>query len=118
MFEAIASGLIVAAVGGITFIAYKHPKAYKTMELPSQSFKFGVFVVVLMLVWNFGVNETHERLLSSLADGKQEAAKAAIEKLKLSYAYMVWVATMFVGAWLYFVFLWWLPWGLELKDKE
>lgn len=105
MLETIISGLILAAVSGITFLAYKHPDVYKTMGLSSITFNLGVLVFAVMNAWNFGIGLTYTKLLSYLAEGKQHAAEAVIEQLKFSTSTLVLTGVLFFVAFLYFTLL-------------
>jgi hypothetical protein len=61
--ESILQGLIVASISGLTFIAYKHPKAFKMFEYP----------LYFLLIVSFFVFFTYEiSYLRGYWDGKNE----------------------------------------------
>ena len=101
--------VVMPAIGGITYLAYKHPKAYRRIFL----ILVLVSCVVLFgaLVWNAGVNVTFMELLDTVRADSVLAAREKIRSMRIPSGYC------FAGTgWLfYLLFLKQLP---ELLKEE
>ena len=104
MMEALIPGLIIAAVSGVTFVAYKHPSAYQRITIPIRLILLLAFCCTA--VWNFAVGETARAL-----DGFVEVSKGleAIEARRSLEFPFGWLFGGYIGIVLYFKFLSFLP---------
>lgn len=113
MEAAIVSGLLVALITGITFLAYKHPTAFSRLYWP-------LFFVLLSAsigigAWNGSITETLAVLKDFIPPAQLQAATLKTQELKLAS----WYSWVFPIAVIYLVFLLWLPHLLsEDKKKE
>jgi hypothetical protein len=95
--------LAVAAIGGITFIAYRHPNAYRII--------FIVLIVcyiaatVAMTAWNEGSYHTYRALLDYIEGDNIAKAKAVRE----NYQIPNWIILSSIGVYAYLCFLYFLP---------
>ena len=114
MVETVAAGLLLATVSGLTYLAYKHPHAYRKLWPPLWITLVGAYV--LINAWMSGAKEAHIRLIPLIDMSKQEEAHAAIEAMLPRW----WVVcVIFLGGVLYLGFLRYLPQLLkEEQDKE
>lgn len=64
MFEAIVSGLVVAAFGGLTLLAYRHHAGYMLLSRPLKLGAWGVLISANAFSMGF--------TLGKLSDGKPE----------------------------------------------
>ena len=105
-------GLIVAAISGLTFLAYKHPQAYHKIHtwLMYTSYAF----IATALIWDFSGSATIGAMLPFVGAGKiDDALKAASELRILNWG--VWLGySMFIS---YLLFLDNLPLILGNKKK-
>lgn len=112
MESAVISSLIVAFVTGITFLAYKHPIAFKRMYFP-------IFVVLLLIVvgfsaWNFAISITLASLKEFIPPEQFQAATLKAHALDAPS----WYSLAFSGMVVYLVFLLWLPNIIEDEKKD
>ncbi|WP_029655544.1 hypothetical protein [Marinobacter daepoensis] len=104
MIEAIISSLLVAAVTGLTIIAYRHPRAFSKLFTP-------ILVVTGAalasgLIWDVAVSRAFVNLSPFVDTGKLQPAQNAIEALSPP---MGWLIGGFFGFYMYLVFLLNLP---------
>lgn len=107
--------LLTAFLSGITFLAYKHPHAYKKLSLSSLIFNTGETLLFVGVAWSFGINSAHSALVQFIPIDKQASALKAIESIKLPALYAVIVLTAWLCLWFYSIFLRFLP---HLLKKE
>jgi hypothetical protein len=99
-------GLAVLAVSGITFLAYKHPEGYKSL----QGF-IGVFLLAILIgtgVWDFALSDA-TRAISDYSPSTE--IKGAIKGLKSPG----WLWLSIIGL---LVYLWLLLFLPEVTDKD
>ena len=112
MESAAISGLIVAFITGITFLAYKHPVAFKRLYFP-------VFVVLLLVgvgfgAWNAAISATLAALKNFIQTEQFQAATLKAHTLDSP----LWYSWAFMGMVAYLVFLLWLPNIIEDEKKN
>jgi hypothetical protein len=78
------SGLVLAALSGLTVLAYKHPAAYSKVSL-------GVIIglVCVMIgcnIWNTAVGVAYSKLVKHLKDDAWRAANEEIDRAKVPLA--------------------------------
>lgn len=117
MIESLASGLIIAAITGLTFLAYKYPHAYKEISLPSLIFKFGLILSIASLLWNYSISITFSKLSPYIKENEFIAAQENINKINIPNSILLIGIAVFLAAWLYFVFLSILPWLIKKKEE-
>lgn len=104
MIETILSGLILAGVSGITFIAYKHHSGY-TKIYPI--IHYGALLVLIVgTAWNYAVDYTWIELHDFIKTESGSAALQAREELKIHFG---WLLSGTLGVVLYAYFLGHLP---------
>jgi hypothetical protein len=101
--------LIVAAISSLTFVAYKHPKAYKKIWAPLMVCYGMAFLC--SIVWNTGVQFTFDALNKYIEAGKGEEAFAAFQNNLIP----VWVILASIVLYFYLFMLTFLP---RVLDEE
>jgi hypothetical protein len=106
----LVAALTVSALTGITFLAYKHHRAYSNLFLVL----FTVYFIVLIfyLTWNGGVLWTYSAISDFIQPDKFSEARAARDNIQIPF----WVFVVASGASLYTSFLLYLP-NLLANDK-
>ncbi len=112
MESAVISSLIVAFVTGITFLAYKHPIAFKRLYFP-------IFGVLLLIgvgfgAWNSAISITLAALKDFIPPEQFQAATLKAHALDAP----TWYSWAFMGMVAYLVFLLWLPNIIEDEKKD
>lgn len=113
MIETIISSLLVAAVTGISFVAYRHPAAFSKLFTPILMV-MGT-ALVFGLIWDVAVSRAFVDLSPFIVTGKLDSAQKAIETLSLP---MGWLIGGFFGFYIYLVFLLSLPKLLSQKSGD
>lgn len=113
MMEKLITGLMIATISGITFIAYKHPEGYRNIHpfigmIPALAFIFAV-------IWNWAVVVTAQELHVFIASENLSKAREAREQLEWPVG---WIFLANAGIYLYTLFLLNLPKILEIEKKE
>ncbi len=82
--ETLISSLIVAALSGLTFLAYKHPEAFKPIRFILNTLCIAILVGIA--IWNSALSSAYSALIPFLSKevGILEAQKA-IETLKVPF---------------------------------
>jgi TRAP-type C4-dicarboxylate transport system permease small subunit len=113
MLETITAGLLLASVSGITYLAYKHPRAYRKIALPLSTLILLIQFMVMM--WSFGVQATHLKLMPLIESSKWNQAQEAVDGILPRW----WlVALVCLGATTYLLLLYWLPKLLDQEKKD
>ncbi|HNZ65212.1 MAG TPA: hypothetical protein PKJ10_05190 [Smithella sp.] len=116
--EALISGLGVAAITGITILAYKHPHAYKKLQIVSTVGKAGIGLFIIMLVWQQAVSKTFIKLMPLIKEASLNEAQKIVDTITPSpYSYLIF-GFGFIVAISYFGFLLFLPELLKKETKE
>lgn len=113
MDEKVLASIVLAALGGLTFLAYKHPEAYEKLFWP---------LVILLnaalfgaIVWDAGLGAGYRIVREYVNQGSLNEASQMIEANKvLGWRVFVW----FIGIALYLVFLSVLPLLIEKKKPD
>jgi hypothetical protein len=113
MLETITAGLVLAAVSGITYLAYKHPAAYGKIYWPLSALNLIIFTIIASYM--LGVQHASTQLVTLVDASKLTQLQEAMNRLM--YRWWV-VAGAYFGATLYLTFLSFLPKLLEQEKKE
>lgn len=97
-------GLVLAALSGLTFVAYKHPASYVYFQIPLMAVITLVYLGVL--AWEQGINSAHGRLMRILKLEDWKESNEAIEKLKILNGSVI---LSYFGIMVYLLFLGYLP---------
>ena len=81
--QALLSGVVLAALSGLTALAFKHPQAYAKLYPYLTSFVSVVFYT--LTVWHAGVQLSWTILKSHVETVQHDAARAAIAAVQLPY---------------------------------
>ena len=108
--DKLASGIVLAAISALTFLAYKHPSAYKPVC---------ILVTVIMtcalvgsMLWDMSAGATYVRLLPLVRPDQIDAATAVTDKAKILNGFHFFLYAVIGG---YLNFLWFLPQLLHEK---
>lgn len=113
MEETVISGLILAAISGVTFLAYKHHSGYMKIYY---FIHYGALLLMLLgFVWNAGVDITWVELSEFIVRDNTIDAIQARDDIKISY---IWLVAGGLGVVLYAFFLGHLPWILGKADDS
>ena len=112
MDQSLLSGLLLAAVSGLSLVAYKHPNAYARIYLPLLSI-LGVFLASA-IAWNAGILFSVAKLLPFVPAEQTAAAKFIAEELSIPALPLV-VTPLAISAFLIVLLL--LP-RLIAEDKK
>jgi len=74
-------GLIVAALSGLTFLAYKHPKAYQKIFTWLMWSSWAL--IAGLLIWDFSITRTMGVMLPFVESGKIDQAVKASHELSI-----------------------------------
>lgn|SRR6266568_887576 len=116
--ETLAQGVGVAALTGVTILAYKHPHAYKKIELPSIIFKFGIAVFLVMLIWHQATSTIYLRLIPFIKVSDQQTVQKIVDSLTISGATYFTICGSFMALWGYLIFLTLLPSLLQNDEND
>ncbi len=109
--------ITIPILSGLTYLAYKHPRAIKKLDLPSTWFKLGWVYLILHIAWHFSALNIFNRLLPLIPKNKVKEATALFDSQSV-FSPLFWII---IGAWLFtwFFFLF-LSHGLPflLKDDK
>ena len=109
--ETVLSGLAIAAIAGVTVIAYRHPKGFEKLYVPLCLVISGT--VIVFLSWNFS-NHTAQIAISSISIESFYELRDKIE----AKAFPMWILAALIGSSLYLSFLLYLPNILNEDDPE
>lgn len=104
VLETTLSALIVAAVSGLAFAAYKHPGAYNRYYWFLMALSVAVFIAIMTYGLGYEIASTTSRRFVS--PDKSTEFEAAISRYALSF---VWVLLGSIACSLYLTFLSVLP---------
>jgi hypothetical protein len=110
--KSLLTSLILAAITGLTILAYKHPKAYSRLYLPLFAVFFAAFLSIVS--WNSGISVLLTKVLELIPEAQQGAIKAIAEELSIPTFLLM--GTQFAVVF-FMVFLLWLP-RLIADDKK
>lgn len=104
-------GIVLAAISGITFIAYKHPRLYKK-EFGPKVVNFAVGIFIVSAIYDAGITAGHENLLPLLNNQTPSEIQAVLKSASVSQnVYLTSIAAFF-----YSVFLSWLASHMEEEN--
>lgn len=95
MESKLVHGFILAAVSALTFVAYKHPRAYDQL-LGKLSALFAV-VSITLVAWSAGGDMAYRALLKYIELDKRAQAQAAVE----SYQPSIWFFALLLALYVY-----------------
>jgi hypothetical protein len=111
MLETVAAGLILAAVSGITYLAYKHPPAFRKLLFLLAPLL--MLSQLLLAAWDLGISRAFTVLYPLVDPAKWQEASAGIDSIRPRW----WLASIiFLSSWVYIGFLASLP--LLIHDKK
>lgn len=101
-------GILIAALSAITFLAYKHPRAYSRLYLVVVV--GGSLILMGLALWDAALVSAHKGLLRYIPAENLAAAKAARDQM---FVQSDWIVFGSAAVFCYLVFLHWvLPWLL------
>lgn len=103
VWQTIVGTLICSAIGGITFIAYKHPRGYERMHAPLAWTVVGV--LLLWITYSIGVTSGYHQAASKITENHPDIF---VGTKPVSYAFL-WSLVVAVSAIFYLGFLRFLP---------
>lgn len=107
--EKLVIGVILAGLSAITFLAYKHPKAYANYFYPWKEFLFSLVVIG---IWNFSNIKSYEILSPYFVPEKASEADETAKSIRLGWGFIM----LFGGSFAYLTLLRLLPFALK-EDK-
>jgi hypothetical protein len=107
--DKVIPALFVAAISSLTFIAYKHPNAYRKLQLPLVV--SGFIIILAVSSWDWGGDFTFQALIKYIEVDKLKEAAAIADSYKVSPWWMTAIATLNI----YFLALSYLP---RLLDED
>lgn len=110
--ESLLQALFLAAITGITIVAYKHPQGYGRLY----PFIAGLLLLIMisMVSWEIGNNNIYSKLYSLIPAGKRQEADAMLESAKIPNWYSI---PMITALFFYFALLQFLPYIIK-KEPE
>lgn len=113
MLETLITGLALAAVSSITYVAYKHPSAYRKLYQPLTWLSLTILSVIG--IWTFGAQSAYTQLIPLIEASKFHQMEEALSRI----TYRWWVVfAVCVGANLFLLLLSYLPKLLEKELEE
>ena len=111
MIEAIVTGLFLALVSGITFFAYKHPHAFRTII--SWLAPIAILLALNLIIFTFAYMSASIRALANVLvtspDDKIRVYASPIESLNSNLTYFQYTLAIAAVVGAYIAFLWYLP---------
>lgn len=104
MIETIAPSLVIAAISGISFLAYKHPRAYQKLFIPICYAQLAI--VVGLVIWDAAITTAFSYLLPHFKNDEVKLASETVERLSLP---IEWVLLGSFSLYLFLLFLLNLP---------
>ena len=118
MLETIMSGMCLASISGLTFLAYKHPPAYEKIAVKLMVVFFSVIIVAIAVAGTLGY-----LIVDHLTDGTLEVGEAvrqsAIDELLYLRSVLYWsglTIVISIASMMYLGFLGFLP-SLLTEDE-
>ncbi len=113
--ETLISSLIVAALTGLAFLAYKHPDAFKPIYGLLNG--LGAAVIVGLTIWNTALSQGFTKIIPYLMkdEGAWESAHAAVNSLEVPFGITILV---YISVAVFLGFLSILPKLLEKETKK
>jgi hypothetical protein len=111
--ETIFSGLLLAAITGLTALAYKHPEGYAKIHK--------VLSIILLLVvlsitsWNAAIDTFIVRILRASKSVDMSQIERVGDNLKVPFS---WLVLGFMGIYGYLLFLDFLPSIVATKERK
>jgi TRAP-type C4-dicarboxylate transport system permease small subunit len=113
MLETITAGLLLAAVSGVGYLAYKHPAAYRKIYWPLTTLALIIFTIIGS--WMIGLQQGYTQVIPLIEPSKLPQVQEAITRGMDRW----WIVTAaYFGATLYLLLLSYLPTLLEQEKKE
>ena len=111
MTHTLIVSLVLAAVSGLTFIAYKHPGGYKNIATPM--IMLGLMITLVLVTYNisslwWGVGILSEEL-AKRPDQSLKDTQFTIERMAKSRDSVEKILVVALPSLLYLIFLWHLP---------
>ena len=102
---------------GLTYLAYKHPRAIRKLDLPSSWFKVGPLYLIVHVSWYFGASNVFNKLLPLIPKNKVKEATALLDSQSVFSPLFWFILGCWIFVWIFFLFL---SYGLPflLKDDK
>ena len=111
--ENLYTGLLIAAVSGLTFIAYKHPRLYEK-EFSSKIFYTSLGALLVAIFHDTGVSTAHESLLPLIIENQDKEVQSALKTTRISeHIYLLCICSL-----IYSGFLSWLANHMQTEREE
>lgn len=114
MLETITAGLLLATVSGVTYLAYKHPTAYRKVASPL--WWLVLLIQIVATIWSLAVQAAYLKVMPFIDMSKWAQAEEATNSIVPRW----WLVSLAcVGASAYLCFLYYgLPKLLYEEKKE
>lgn len=119
MIETIVSGLVLAMLSGMTYLAYKHPDGFRricSVLAPLAVLPFLYIVFELGSIHN-GIRLLGEEVTRVSGD-KVEVFRFLTKRLNDNLTCLSWAVVITLAAGAYVAFLWFMPQILGLQKKQ
>lgn len=105
LFASVLAGLILSALSAATFLAYRHPEAYRNLDLHQAAMKPIVLAPIVLYTWNFALNKAFVQLTPVINKTEITAAQKLIQSITVPHI-VIWGAVIITAFfWLYLVML-------------
>ena len=120
MLETTVSGLLLAAISALAFIAYRHHDGYRKIIDPFIRYGFGIpfGLIISWLLATYIDANTLESAISIRPDAPIKEYAETVQKIKGYMELSFWTIGATIVATFYFGFLLYLPEILGLKEKD
>ncbi len=120
MIETLIVSLILAAISGVTFVAYKHPNGYRTIAKPLISIT--IVLCFFLVIWNLAGLTTNIRILKKNLDTNSDAkiseSSYLIESMNQNLNSIIKAFIVVISLDGYLMFLWFLHPILGLQKEK
>jgi hypothetical protein len=85
MMDKLLPGLVLAALSGLTFVAYRHPSAFHYFSIPLVILLPAISI--LATAWDTGADHAYSKIMKFIKPDDWKAADQAVDKMKLMSAW-------------------------------
>ena len=110
--DKIVTGLVLAGISGITFVAYRHPQAYE--KLWGWLALIDVLVVLGIVIWNTSSYATNSAVIKFLKSDQWKEADDAVTKVRVQGSILIGLVVLSF----YLQLLLYLPAILGITDTD
>jgi hypothetical protein len=101
--DTLISGLALAGISAVTYVAYRHPRAYPNICIALTGFMLAILAV--LVTWDVAIGRAYIALRPHLSDENLLATAEAMERLHVP----IWPLASSLGIAAYFLVLLFLP---------